>query len=89
MKRARSVSFGQYRDAALSGLLTDLRAQFMALMTMADGVSVIKGDDFENRFMHARNSRMGGNVSVDGQRDGARCEKAERRAGDEPVSGRR
>ena len=50
------------------GFFTDLQAQFMALMTMADGVSVIKETIFENRFMHAPElARMGANISVDGQ----------------------
>jgi len=50
------------------GFPTDLQAQFMALMTTADGVSRIKETIFENRFMHAPElSRMGANISVDGQ----------------------
>ena len=50
------------------GFFTDLQAQFMAMMTVADGVSVIKETIFENRFMHAPElSRMGANISVDGQ----------------------
>lgn len=50
------------------GFPTDLQAQFMALMTMADGVSTIKETIFENRFMHAPElGRMGAKISVDGQ----------------------
>jgi len=50
------------------GFFTDLQAQFMALMAVADGVSVIKETIFENRFMHAPElSRMGAQISVDGQ----------------------
>lgn len=50
------------------GFFTDLQAQFMALMTIADGVSVIKETIFENRFMHAPElARMGAQISVDGQ----------------------
>ncbi|MEM9616362.1 MAG: UDP-N-acetylglucosamine 1-carboxyvinyltransferase [Pseudomonadota bacterium] len=50
------------------GFPTDLQAQFMALMTTAEGVSTIKETIFENRFMHAPElSRMGANISVDGQ----------------------
>ncbi len=50
------------------GFPTDLQAQFMALMTTADGVSTIKETIFENRFMHAPElSRMGAKISVDGQ----------------------
>lgn len=50
------------------GFFTDLQAQFMAMMTIADGVSVIKETIFENRFMHAPElARMGAQISVDGQ----------------------
>lgn len=50
------------------GFFTDLQAQFMAMMTTADGVSVIKETIFENRFMHAPElARMGAQISVDGQ----------------------
>lgn len=50
------------------GFPTDLQSQFMAMMATADGVSVIKETIFENRFMHAPElTRMGANISVDGQ----------------------
>ncbi|MGF1544759.1 MAG: UDP-N-acetylglucosamine 1-carboxyvinyltransferase [Parvularculaceae bacterium] len=50
------------------GFPTDLQAQFMALMTSAEGTSTIKETIFENRFMHAPElARMGANISVDGQ----------------------
>ena len=46
---------------------TDLQAQFMALMAVADGTSHIKETVFENRFMHVPElSRMGANIRVDG-----------------------
>jgi len=49
------------------GFATDLQAQFMALMTMADGESVIRETIFENRFMHAPElMRMGADISVSG-----------------------
>lgn len=51
------------------GFATDLQAQMMALMTLADGVSVIDENIFENRFMHAPElTRMGANIAVDGGR---------------------
>ncbi len=51
------------------GFATDLQAQMMALMTLADGVSVIDEKIFENRFMHAPElTRMGANIAVDGGR---------------------
>ncbi|WP_312166808.1 UDP-N-acetylglucosamine 1-carboxyvinyltransferase [Phenylobacterium sp.] len=49
------------------GFATDLQAQFMALMTLADGESVIRETIFENRFMHAPElSRLGAEISVQG-----------------------
>jgi UDP-N-acetylglucosamine 1-carboxyvinyltransferase len=48
------------------GFPTDLQAQFMALMTLGDGVSVIKETIFENRFMHVPElARMGARIKVD------------------------
>ena len=49
------------------GFPTDLQAQFMALMTLADGTSIIRENIFENRFMHAPElSRLGANIAVRG-----------------------
>jgi UDP-N-acetylglucosamine 1-carboxyvinyltransferase len=49
------------------GFATDLQAQFMALMTLADGESVIKETIFENRFMHAPElRRLGADIDVHG-----------------------
>src|ERR1700716_180163 len=49
------------------GFATDLQAQFMALMTLADGESVIKETIFENRFMHAPElARLGADIMVQG-----------------------
>ncbi|HIJ60922.1 MAG TPA: UDP-N-acetylglucosamine 1-carboxyvinyltransferase [Nitrospirae bacterium] len=49
------------------GFPTDMQAQFMALMTVAKGTSIIKENIFENRFMHiAELKRMGADISVDG-----------------------
>ena len=49
------------------GFATDLQAQFMALMTIADGVSTIKENIFENRFMHAPElNRFGADIRVQG-----------------------
>jgi UDP-N-acetylglucosamine 1-carboxyvinyltransferase len=49
------------------GFATDLQAQFMALMTTAEGESVIKETIFENRFMHAPElARLGAEISVHG-----------------------
>jgi len=51
------------------GFPTDLQAQFMALMTRAEGTSAITETIFENRFLHAQELvRMGADVHVDGKR---------------------
>jgi UDP-N-acetylglucosamine 1-carboxyvinyltransferase len=50
------------------GFPTDLQAQFMALMSLADGTSIIRETIFENRFMHAPElSRLGADIHVRGQ----------------------
>jgi UDP-N-acetylglucosamine 1-carboxyvinyltransferase len=49
------------------GFATDLQAQFMALMTLAEGESVIRETIFENRFMHVPElGRLGSDISVHG-----------------------
>jgi UDP-N-acetylglucosamine 1-carboxyvinyltransferase len=46
---------------------TDMQAQYMALMTQADGESRITETIFENRFMHASELiRMGADISISG-----------------------
>ncbi len=50
------------------GYPTDLQAQWMAFMTLADGVSVVKETVFERRFMHVQElRRMGAEIAVDGE----------------------
>jgi UDP-N-acetylglucosamine 1-carboxyvinyltransferase len=50
--------------APYPGFPTDLQAQFMALMTQADGTSVITEGIFENRFMHVQELvRLGADIS--------------------------
>jgi len=49
------------------GFATDLQAQFMALMTLADGESVVRETIFENRFMHVPEmARLGADITVSG-----------------------
>jgi UDP-N-acetylglucosamine 1-carboxyvinyltransferase len=49
------------------GFATDLQAQVMALMTVADGAAMITETIFENRFMHVPElTRMGADVHVHG-----------------------
>jgi len=50
------------------GFATDLQAQYMALMTQAEGISLISETIFENRFMHVLElARMGANVRAEGR----------------------
>jgi len=50
------------------GFPTDLQAQMMGLMTMANGVSHITETIFENRFMHVQElARLGADISLSGQ----------------------
>jgi UDP-N-acetylglucosamine 1-carboxyvinyltransferase len=50
------------------GFATDLQAQYMALMTQAEGIAVVIENIFENRFMHAQElARMGANIRLDGR----------------------
>jgi len=51
------------------GFPTDLQAQFMALMTVAEGESEITETIFENRFMHVQElARFGANISLHGDK---------------------
>ena len=64
---------GQLRSVDMTteeypGFATDLQAQYMALMTQAEGISFIMETIFENRFMHAQElARMGANIRLDGR----------------------
>ncbi len=51
------------------GFPTDMQAQYMALMTQAEGSSVMTETVFENRFLHALELvRMGADITMDGRR---------------------
>ena len=66
--------------APFPGFPTDLQAQFMALMTRADGVSRITETIFENRFMHVQElARLGAHIKLEG--DTAIIEGVERLTG--------
>ena len=61
--KAADISTEEY-----PGFPTDMQAQYMALATQAEGVSVVKENIFENRFMHVQELvRMGANIRVDGR----------------------
>lgn len=56
------------RTEEYPGFATDLQAQYMALMTQADGISFVTETIFENRFMHAQELiRMGARIRIDGR----------------------
>ncbi len=49
------------------GFPTDLQAQFMAMLSIAEGAGLVTETIFENRFMHVPElSRMGANIAVQG-----------------------
>jgi UDP-N-acetylglucosamine 1-carboxyvinyltransferase len=55
------------RTSPYPGFPTDMQAQFLACMTMADGISHIEETIFENRFMHTLElMRMGADISMHG-----------------------
>ncbi len=50
------------------GFPTDMQAQFMAMMTLCEGTSVVIETVFENRFMHVDElKRMGADIKIDGK----------------------
>jgi len=68
VRGAQALGRADVRTAPYPGFPTDLQAQFMALMTLGDGQSVITETIFENRFMHVQELvRMGADVRVDGR----------------------
>jgi UDP-N-acetylglucosamine 1-carboxyvinyltransferase len=55
------------RTAPHPAFPTDMQAQFMAMNTVAEGVSTVVETIFENRFMHVQElQRMGANIEVQG-----------------------
>ncbi|QNQ09396.1 UDP-N-acetylglucosamine 1-carboxyvinyltransferase [Sphingomonas alpina] len=54
--------------APFPGFATDMQAQFMAMLTQADGASVLTETIFENRYMHVPElARMGADIQVRGR----------------------
>jgi UDP-N-acetylglucosamine 1-carboxyvinyltransferase len=68
--RCRAPERPQAADVITSpfpGFATDMQAQFMALLGIADGLSKVTETIFENRFMHAAElCRMGARIETDG-----------------------
>lgn len=66
-KRQGRIKSVDIKTMPYPGYPTDLQAQFMALMSLSEGVSVVNETIFENRFMHvAELHRMGADISTDG-----------------------
>ncbi|WP_456419305.1 UDP-N-acetylglucosamine 1-carboxyvinyltransferase, partial [Thermovibrio sp.] len=67
VKKVRALKGTDITTAPYPGFPTDMQAQFMAAMCLAEGVSVIKETIFENRFMHALElQRLGADIKIDG-----------------------
>ncbi len=65
--RASELHAADISTEEYPGFPTDMQAQYMALATQADGVSQVRENIFENRFMHVQELvRMGANIKVDG-----------------------
>jgi UDP-N-acetylglucosamine 1-carboxyvinyltransferase len=63
-KRIRSVDV---KTQPYPGFPTDMQAQFMVLMSLAKGLSVISETIFENRFIHVSElKRMGADIRIQG-----------------------
>ena len=64
MKRIRSIDV---KTQPYPGFPTDMQAQFMVLMSLARGLSVISETIFENRFIHVSElQRMGADIRIQG-----------------------
>ncbi|HOV85870.1 MAG TPA: UDP-N-acetylglucosamine 1-carboxyvinyltransferase [Syntrophobacteraceae bacterium] len=69
----QATGTGQIRSINLKtwpfpGFPTDMQAQFMALMCLGNGVSLITEQIFENRFMHVLElKRLGADIELDGR----------------------
>ncbi|HTG82349.1 MAG TPA: UDP-N-acetylglucosamine 1-carboxyvinyltransferase [Geobacteraceae bacterium] len=63
----RKVKSVNIKTRPYPGFPTDMQAQFMALMCIADGASVISENIFENRFMHVSELlRFGADIVIEG-----------------------
>jgi UDP-N-acetylglucosamine 1-carboxyvinyltransferase len=67
VKGPRRIESVDIKTQPHPGFPTDMQAQFMALMTLGQGTSVISENVFENRFMHVCElQRMGADISIEG-----------------------
>ena len=65
--RSGPITSTDVKTQPYPGFPTDMQAQFMVLMSVADGMSVITENIFENRFIHVSElRRMGADIQVSG-----------------------
>lgn len=68
VKGNREVRSVNVKTWPFPGFPTDMQAQFMALMALGNGVSVITEQIFENRFMHVLElKRLGADIDLEGR----------------------
>jgi UDP-N-acetylglucosamine 1-carboxyvinyltransferase len=68
VSRANGLHGVTATTAPWPGLATDMQAQLMALVTVADGASMLTETIFENRYMHVPElARMGADITVKGR----------------------
>jgi UDP-N-acetylglucosamine 1-carboxyvinyltransferase len=67
VKRLNGLHGADVMTEPYPGFPTDMQAQFMALMAVADGAAMVTETIFENRFMHVPElNRMGARINVHG-----------------------
>ncbi len=68
VRAARRLQSADVTTEEYPGFATDMQAQYMALMTQAEGAAVITETIFENRFLHASEMiRMGAGITIKGR----------------------
>jgi UDP-N-acetylglucosamine 1-carboxyvinyltransferase len=68
VKRVSAIKSINVKTRPYPAFPTDMQAQFMALMALGDGVSLITEKIFENRFMHVLElKRLGADIELEGR----------------------
>jgi len=68
VRRADGLHGINVSTAPYPGFPTDMQAQFMAMLTLAEGASLLTETIFENRYMHVPElARMGADIAVRGR----------------------
>jgi UDP-N-acetylglucosamine 1-carboxyvinyltransferase len=76
VKGPRKIKSVNIKTRPYPGFPTDMQAQMMALMTVAEGTSVISENIFENRFMHVSELlRFGADIIIEGNTATVKGEK--------------